>query len=644
MGYKITKKIILLALVLPLYLDSQDTTTLLKEALKFTKSQNYEDAAKIFKKVLDQEPENLTALQGIGVSFIFLKKYKDSFYFLNKALKIDPNNVTTLMSLARLYEEQEIFYKAHFYYNRVLQLDSYQLEAYLGQGRVYNKDRQYRNALGVLGKVLKLDPYHAAALEGMAFAYRRLSLYNEAVVSEKKILEIDPDNVNAMVRIADIYETLGDQKSAIVWYEKAKKKAPKNENIYVKLSILYSKTDQIEAATTVLRQAIQLQEGNISNYNTLGRVYGWLSQLDEAYAIFEKAAQIDPKNTAVLNDLALISLFQGRWDKAEEMYKKVLSLEPKNLDALKGLDLVKIEKNPLFTSRFNYINDENRDAIVNDTRTIQTQFSEEFIYKLNPSTFIEGRGQRNDRYQVVDNHTRDHDYYQNIASLKLQTSFGNKLTLSSRGEYNHFGNDGTNSFNFRSRTFNRLSGYTYLLYEKGNFFGAISARRGLVLRQVLPNVLKINPFDDFGLSLGLDFKKSLEAIVRYNYIDLREQDDQHDVEGALTWDLPFLKKVEVGYAFEWINDPQEEIHKLSAEFKDQLFNKLLVDLLYKFSIDNNNTDRGTTYVHTYKLLLSLPLYKKITFNFDGNWEFETGQDTDIFQTYRLYLQLPFGVF
>jgi len=619
---------------------AQSTPDLLKQAIQLTNEKRHPEAIEVFKKILATEPNHLSALEGLGINYFLIKNYKESQKTLERLLSLNPKQINALLTLGKLHEAQEIYYKANYYYEKVLKLDSYQLEAYWGKGRVFNADRQYRNAIEIFKKGLNLDPYHKGLLQGIAFAYRRLGDYAEAIRYEKKILELYPEDLETILRTADHYESLGETRNAIRWYEKARSVNPRDERIHVKLAMLYSKTDRVDEAATSLRRAVELQEGNLENYIALGRVYGWLSQLDESREAFEKALRLAPKNTAALNDLATVELLSGDWKMAEERFEEVLKIDPKERTALKGLDSVRIAKSPVYTSRVRFVKERDKDP-TDDRKGERLEISEELIYKFSPSLFVEGRHQRTNRHQNLGSGDREFKFHQDIGSLRANAKWGEHFATVGRIEFNHIKNEGQQIYNFK-KDFDRLTGYLYALWEIDKLFLFATASRALLLRRIDPEILTMEHFESYGGSLGYNFTRNFETVLRYFYINFKGPHERHDIESVTTWRLPFFRQIELGYGFNWLSNPSSRIHSGSILFQQQIFRSLLLELFYKFDHDDNKLDQGLVRVHHGRGLISIPFYKKISLNLEAEVDYEKGKDHDAIQTYRTYLEIPLG--
>lgn len=611
---------------------------LLKQAIQLTNEKKHPEAIEVFKKILATDPNHVSALEGLGINYFLIKDYKESQKTLERLLSLNPNSLPALLTLGKLYEAQEVYYKANYYYEKVLKLDAYQLEAYWGKGRVFNQDRQYRNAIEIFKKGLNLDPYHKGLLQGIAFACRRLGEYAEAIRYEKKILELYPEDLETVLRTADHYESLGDVRNAIRWYEKARGINPKDDRIHVKLAMLYSKTDRVDEAATSLRKAVQLQEGNLENYIALGRVYGWLAQLDDSRAAFEKALKLAPKNTAVLNDLATVRLFAGDWREAGERFDQALKIDPKDKTALRGLESVRLAKSPLYTTRVRTVKERDKDPI-EDRKGERFEISQELIYKISPSLFLEGRYQRTKRYQNFANGDREFKFRHRIVSLRASQKWGGRFITVGRAELNDLEAEDTQLYNFL-KNFKHITGYLYGLWEIEKFFLFATVSRSLLLRRIDPDVLKMEPFESYGSSVGYNFTRNLETVLRYFFIDFRGPHERHDIESVTTWRLPFYRQVELGYGFNWLSNPSSRIHSASILFQEQILRSLLFELSYKHDWDDNKADQGLVRVHHGRGLVSLPIYRKISLNFEAEIDYEEGKDDDVTQTYRTYLEIP----
>jgi len=69
----------------------------LNDALKATHDKKFDEAIRLYQKVIDQNPNHLPALQGLGLNHFSLGHYRKSRRYLEKAYSLDRHDLTTLI-------------------------------------------------------------------------------------------------------------------------------------------------------------------------------------------------------------------------------------------------------------------------------------------------------------------------------------------------------------------------------------------------------------------------------------------------------------------------------------------------------------------------------------------------------------------
>ena len=140
-----------------------DVDTLFSSALSSYKIGEYSDAVSSFDKVLQIEPNNVTALFLKGSSLFKDAKYPDAVSSFDKVININANNTDALL------------YKG---------LSLYNLE-------------KYNDAIAEFNRIRAVEPTNTDALLYKGLSLYNLERYNEAVAYYNRVLEIDPNNINA---------------------------------------------------------------------------------------------------------------------------------------------------------------------------------------------------------------------------------------------------------------------------------------------------------------------------------------------------------------------------------------------------------------------------------------------------------------
>ena len=79
-------------------------------------------AERLYKEILNRNPEHLDAQNNLGLIFQELKEYQKAINSYEKAMQIDPKYVDTYYNLGRLFEELKEFEKAIRYYQKAIEI------------------------------------------------------------------------------------------------------------------------------------------------------------------------------------------------------------------------------------------------------------------------------------------------------------------------------------------------------------------------------------------------------------------------------------------------------------------------------------------------------------------------------------------
>jgi len=92
----------------------------LKSGKWFYKQELYEKAIIEIKKVLDEDPTNLVALQYLGDAYFKIGNLDKSEYYYDKVRRVQPDNLTVVENLGVIYANRGEYKKAVFQWNEVL--------------------------------------------------------------------------------------------------------------------------------------------------------------------------------------------------------------------------------------------------------------------------------------------------------------------------------------------------------------------------------------------------------------------------------------------------------------------------------------------------------------------------------------------
>jgi tetratricopeptide (TPR) repeat protein len=150
-------------------------------------SQNYEGAIKDFTKVLDQRPEDTTAVMYIAHSYRDMLKFKSAVMF----------------------------------YDRVLLIDSLNYTAMLNKGKCRYNLEDYKESMGDFLELVYNYPDSADAYYYKAMIKCNYGNFNEAIKEFDKTIEIKPNQPDAYFYRAEAKNILADHTGACEDWRKA---------------------------------------------------------------------------------------------------------------------------------------------------------------------------------------------------------------------------------------------------------------------------------------------------------------------------------------------------------------------------------------------------------------------------------------
>ena len=157
-----------------------DVTTMLERAKSALIARDYSLAAKIYKNLILEEPENLEYKMQLGN--LYVKAGKD-----DQALTI---------------------------FKQIEKNDNENLEALIAISGIYRRQKKYEESVAFLEQALVIcesDPkFHAKISYNLGFTYRQMGNYDDAIKCFEEVVEENPSDVLANNHLGAIYALQGN--------------------------------------------------------------------------------------------------------------------------------------------------------------------------------------------------------------------------------------------------------------------------------------------------------------------------------------------------------------------------------------------------------------------------------------------------
>ena len=258
---------------------------LLAQAARLHKEGQLEEAEKLYRQVLKNNPNNIDAMRMLAMVAATLKHFDDAERLLQRAVGIAPDFLAAVIDLGRVLKEQD----------------------------------RFEEAIGYFKKAIEINPNNPQTHFLLAGAYAPAALNNEAVKEYQRTLELSPRHPGALLGLGNALKTIGRLDEAVKAYHDCISVKPNNGETYWSLANLktYRFTDEQlqEMENRVEDGSGTTDKSEVNFLFALGKAYDDRHDYDRAWHYYERGndkqrmlVQYDPVHTETIND-GIIGVF-----------------------------------------------------------------------------------------------------------------------------------------------------------------------------------------------------------------------------------------------------------------------------------------------------------------------------------------------
>jgi len=302
---------------------------LLLKGVKEHKKNNFGEAERLYKIILNSDPQHPDANHNLGI----IKKKNDK---LNEAellfkIAIQSNSeveqfwvsyIETLISNKKPVDAKKLIKKAKKKFKFSKKFDLFQSKI---DSTNINKEKFIES------KNLLTDLFHKF-IENL----EKQKLI-EAEKTAQKISEEFPDNHNGWKALGLVFKKTGRIKESITALEKAVNLCSYDGEIFNNLAASLIDLKRFDEAEIYLRKALKLKPNYTTASINLGKVLTKLKKFAEAENILKKMKNLEPENVEVLNSLGVCLIDLGKMEEAEQLLKCAIKLKPDFTSAYNNL-------------------------------------------------------------------------------------------------------------------------------------------------------------------------------------------------------------------------------------------------------------------------------------------------------------------
>jgi len=307
-----------------------------QDAINAQKSGELQKADKIYKKLLNLNPENFEILFNYAVLNFDLKKYIKSEDLFKKAILLNPHNHQVFNGYGVLLKELNKDEDAAENFYKSIEIKDDYINAHLNLFQIYKKYNNQAEMLKIIDKIISIKPNFPIIYHEKASILQDLEKFDEAINVIEEVFKYEEHQTENYLRLYDIYKNKNNLEkckeiSAKVLdiFEKAIAKDNKSSDLYYGLGLAYKKFNNLENAKKNLKLAIQFNPSNEIYLFVLAEIYKETKEFSKAKENFEKAIKIMPLSIEInINYAILINYEFGETEKAKKIIFKFDKLFP----------------------------------------------------------------------------------------------------------------------------------------------------------------------------------------------------------------------------------------------------------------------------------------------------------------------------
>jgi len=164
-----------------------------------------EEAKRICLFYLNKNNKDLSSLSVIGQCLFHEENYDEAIKMFKSILQIDSKNISALNSLARTYHEKHEKVMAEKYYLKALEIDKLSFYLLNNIAGFYREELSYDKAIDYYKQALLVNPNNAYIYNNLAKIYFDLNNHKEAMKNSFKALEMKNNDGDIQKTISLIY-------------------------------------------------------------------------------------------------------------------------------------------------------------------------------------------------------------------------------------------------------------------------------------------------------------------------------------------------------------------------------------------------------------------------------------------------------
>ena len=307
-----------------------DIGNVLQFAVGHHQSGRLDDAAVLYRQILENEPDHADALHLLGLVHHQKGEHDQALELVERALRSNPTAHHFHNSLGIVYGGLGRLDDAIASFRRAVELRADFAEASFNEGNALRALGRREEAESAYRKALSLQPDNADVLNNLGTLLDELDRPQDAVECLRAAKALMPADAYITVNLGVVLGKIGRLDEAKELLVGAAKSAPDMPEAHYGLGKVLSACGQSEAAEAAYRHALELDADYLDARTNLGAILVEKGQADEAVPLLRRVAETRTGDIEAHTNLIKAYLNTGRAGDAVDTYRDLAALHPEN--------------------------------------------------------------------------------------------------------------------------------------------------------------------------------------------------------------------------------------------------------------------------------------------------------------------------
>jgi predicted TPR repeat methyltransferase len=216
-------------------------------------------AAVLYERVLETNPDHAEAFHGLGVIASQLKRHSHAVELLARAAELKPSSAAIHHSLAVGLQAAERWEESANAFARAISLDPSATQSILRLGVTLRLLGRLEDSAACFIRASQMEPDNMDAHNNLGVVRLEQGRLEEAAVNFQRAVGLRPDCAEAHNNLGAVWRTLGKAEAAIAELQRALELQPANADAHYNLGIAWKALDRREQAIAAFGEALRLR-------------------------------------------------------------------------------------------------------------------------------------------------------------------------------------------------------------------------------------------------------------------------------------------------------------------------------------------------------------------------------------------------